>query len=235
VINGWLVVRYNGSDPIVDLFPNGGFVERALGNGTAVFASADGHTAWMSDPARSQVQFYDAQTEILDLPFAVSGMPVAQIDDRLVTMSFIEHGVQLDTVDRSGNVRRAAVVDSPTLDVVASGGSRIAYRDENGLHILDLDTGNDRLITRRGTAAVALSPDGEYVAWIYEVKTVYAMRLDDSATVKLGDEADRVLVADDGTVVFTNDNELRHGRVDRPGSAIVYGLAPDKRAVLGLR
>ena len=53
-------------------------------------------------------------------------------------------------------------------------------------------------------------------------------------SAQLGGPADRVLVADDGTVVFTNGVEIRHGRVDRMGSSPVFGFAPDPHAVLGL-
>ena len=50
----------------------------------------------------------------------------------------------------------------------------------------------------------------------------------------LGGPADRVLVADDGTVLFTNGVDVRRGRVDADGSTPVYGLAPGPAVTLAL-
>jgi hypothetical protein len=52
--------------------------------------------------------------------------------------------------------------------------------------------------------------------------------------VTLGTGAEHVLVADDGTVLFTSGVEMRQGRVDKPGSTPVYGLAPDPAALFAL-
>jgi hypothetical protein len=183
------------------------------------------------------VQSYDAATGILGVRFAVSGIPVAEIGDRLVSAVFGEQNVRLDTVDPLGLVQQGPVIES--VDVLASGGTRLVYRSENGLHVFDFTTSTDRLITAREIFTVALSPNGENLAWIYgqqgqPVGGVRAMRLDGATIEDLGRDADRVLVADDGTVVFTNGTEVRRGRADRSGSSPTTGLAPDADAILGL-
>jgi hypothetical protein len=236
VIDGWLIVRFQGNDPIVDLFPTGGDQERALGSGSQVFASADARYAWISDPSRSMVQPYDAATEILGLPFVVSGIPVAELGDRLVTAVYGDNSVRLDTVDAHGLVQQGPVIDSARgqFDIIASAGAQIVFSDPRGLHLLDVASGNIRPLAAAGSGA-ALSPDGTALAWIDAATLrVSALRVDGGAVADLGGPADRVLVADDGTVVFTSGVQIWQGRVDQPGSRQVFGLAPDPRAVLGL-
>ena len=239
VDDGWLVVRFAGEDAIVDLFPTGSGREVQLGNGAEVFASADGSRGWISDPQGSSVQSYDAKTHVLGQPLIVPGIPVATIGDRLVVAVFGNENIQFDTVDPLGSVQEGATIESSSVEVLASGGERLVYRDTGGLYVFDFTNGTSRLITANEVFTVAMSPNGENLAWIYGQRGVptggvAAMRLSGSSVASVSADADRVLVADDGTVVFTNDADVWRGRVDKNGASRVYGLAPTSDAVLGL-
>ena len=116
--------------------------------------------------------------------------------------------------------------------VVAASGTNIAYTDARGLHVFDLTTKLDRLVSANSTANAVFSPDGLNLAWIGAYpggageNSALATRVDSDSISRLGDFPDRVMVADDGTVLFTVGTTVHRGQVSESGSTPVYGLAP---------
>lgn len=250
VVGGWLVVRSFGSPPsirtVVELLRDGGGEAREIANGLQVFSSEQGTNAWIVDNDYAHVRPYDPVTGTLGSPIAFSGQ-LAAVDGGLLSASSSESQTQtrLDLIDPLGNVHRGAgLIDSPFIEILGAGGTTLVFRDGHGVHTFDIATATDRLITALPVDSVALSPNGENLAWVYGDigpplgGSVRALHVDDAdlgSTLQIADTiADRVLVADDGTVLFTTGNELRRGRVDENGSSPVYGFAPDSAATLAL-
>jgi hypothetical protein len=151
---------------------------------------------------------------------------------------------RFDVVDASGRLTAGpALPDPQPLNVVAGAGATIAFIDQDGLHTYDVATGEVLGVSPARPRVTALSPDGSAIAWIEDDATrssVLGERLgvvSPNGTVSdvlLGTDADRVLVADDGTVLYTTGVSVHRGRVDRRGSSPVYGLAPERDADLAL-
>jgi hypothetical protein len=245
VSGGWLVVRSRGDPPlrqtVVELLPDDGGDATAIASGVQVFSSGAGRQAWILDET-SHVRPYDPVNHVLGNPVAAPGQ-LAAVAGGLVVASYSETQVRtrIDVIDRLGNVRRGVrLIESPFIELVAAAGTTLVYRVEDGLHVFDLETGSDRVLTPLRVVSVALSPNGEYLAWVYDDfgpplgATARAKRVRDVSVQLIGDGAKRVLIADDGTVLFTRGYELRRGRVDTNGSNLVYGYAPDSEAKLAL-
>jgi hypothetical protein len=241
VTGGWLVVRGG----VVDLVTDDGGTERAgfVDAGSLVFSSNQGRDAWIavvSAGLQWRVEPYDPATGALG-PATIVGTPVGAVDKGLLVTGNSAFGsTELDFVDRSGRLQGGPIIDSTRINVLATAGRQVAFVGSGGLYLLDLVSGTDRLITPRALHAVALSADGTVIAWIEDdpnnptTRPVLATRVDGTRIAKLGGPADRVLVADDGTVLFTSGVEVRSGRVDANGSTPVYGLAPDPGASLAI-
>jgi hypothetical protein len=167
---------------------------------------------------------------------------VGAVDDGLlVTGDAAFLGSAFDLVDRSGHMHSGPAIDSRSIRVVAAAGTHVAFLGSGGLFVLDLASDTNRLITNRAVFATAMSADGQMVGWIESdtsnptSRHVMATRVDGNRVAQLGGSGDRVLVADDGTVVFTSGGSVRAGRVDADGSDPVYGFAPGRDARLALR
>ena len=249
VAGGWLAVRSFGSPPddntVVELLRDGGDAIE-VANGMAVYSARGGTLAWIVDNDYSHVRTYDPVTGALGRPISFAGQ-LAALDAGLIVASYSESQTQtrLDLIDPLGNLHRGTgLIDSPFVEILDSGGTRLIYHDDEGVHAFDTATSTERFITELPVASLALSPDGENVAWVYDDfgpptgGSVRAIHLDDEELVSTlqtaGEIADRVLVANDGTVLFTSGNELRRGRVDDNGSSLVSGYAPKTTAGLAL-
>ena len=238
VVGGWLVVR-NG---VVDLLEDGQPTTSGLVDaGSQVFSAGHGRTAWIliaNGGPNFDVESYDPATNTKGPRlFAASlGVPVGAVDAGLVTVHPTAPSgiasVEIDVVDASGAVRDGTVVNSADARVVAASGTNIAYTDARGLHVFDLTTKLDRLVSANSTANAVFSPDGLNLAWIGAYpggageNSALATRVDSDSISRLGDFPDRVMVADDGTVLFTVGTTVHRGQVSESGSTPVYGLAP---------
>jgi hypothetical protein len=241
VIGGWLVVRTDGAHVVVDLLPDGGGPAREIAPGFQVLSSDRGRHAWIVDAVGSTVRSYDPSTDTLGSPVvAPTGIMVA-VDAGLV-FSVVNGGrTRLNVVDPSGKQHSGPVIDAPQINLLAGAGARIAYTDSDGLHVYDLTTQENQIVSTAPIVAAAFSPNGNAIAWVESEATqtnVLAEALNAgfgaSDNVVVGGPADRVLVADDGTVLYTNGSDLFRGRADTGGSSPVSGLAPDPNAVLAL-
>jgi hypothetical protein len=240
VVGGWLVVRISGAHVVVDLLPDDGGPAREIAPGSQVLSSGEGRHAWIVDAAGSTVRSYDPQTGTLGSPVTASTGIMVAVDGGLVFS--VENGgrTRLDLVDPSGRRHSGPVIDVPQIDLLAGAGTRIAYTDPDGLHVYDLATQKNLVVSPAPIVTAALSPDGTAIAWIESVTqtTVLARRLNGavgaSVNAFLGGPADQVLVADDGTVLYTNGSELFQGRDGTGGSSLVTGFAPDPNAFLAL-
>jgi len=236
VTGGWLAVR-SGAHIVVDLLPDDGGPAREVAEGSQVLSSDGGRHAWIVDVVGSTVRSYDPATGRLGAPVAVSGQMVA-VDVGLVVRVENGRATRLEIVGPAGRVQRVPLIASPAINLLAGAGTKIAYTDQNGLHAYDVSRHDDVVLSQAPIVAVALSPDGTQIAWIENGETearVLATRLDSTAgAVLLGGPADRVLVADTGTVLYTSGVTLRRGRADEAGSSPVYGLGPDPSALLAL-
>ena len=242
VTGGWLVVRDAG----VFLLRDGGGEARTvrLGAGSQVFSSRNGRDAWIAVETAGllwTIEPYDPATGAIG-PAVTLGAPVGAVDDGLlVTGDTAFLGSAFDLVDRSGHMHSGPAIDSRSIRVLRAAGTHVALLGSGGLFVLDLASGTNRLITNRAVFAAALSSDGEIVGWIEsdasnpKSRHVMATRVDGNRVAQLGGPGDRVLVADDGTVVFTSGGSIRAGRVDADGSDPVYGFAPGRDARLALR
>jgi hypothetical protein len=257
VTGGWLVVR--GS--VVEFLADGGAPGPAdpadaasaaesttVDAGSLVFSSNHGRDAWIAVARGSQlwsVEPYDGATGRVGPAAPVAGTLVGAVGAGLVVISdTTTTSTELDFVDRSGRLHKGPLIHSPTIEVVAAGGTTVAYFDYDGFHVFDVETARDQFVTDRPVLAAALSPDGRNLAWIDDggvsatTGAVGAMRVEYSTGPadihRLGSAAERVFVADDGTVLFTSGVSVRRGRVDAAGSSPVYGLAPDPLATLAL-
>jgi hypothetical protein len=233
VVGGWLVVRAGGSHVVVDLLPDGGGPARVVAPGFQVFSSDDGRLAWIVDVTRSTARSYDPVTARLGSPEPASDRVVA-VDGGLVVPVDTGEGTRLDVVGPTGRVQRGPLIASPSIHLLAGAGTTIAFTDQNGLHAYDVAAQKDVVLSPAPVATATLSPDGTQIAWI-ESDDVMATRLDSTtAAAFLGGTADRVLVADNGTVLYTSGVNVRRGRVDQAGSSPVLGLGPDPAALLAL-
>jgi hypothetical protein len=209
-----------------------------------VFSSKRGRDAWIAVPTAGllwTIEPYDPATGTIGAAVTL-GAPVGAVDDGLlVTGDAAFLGSAFDLVDRSGHMHSGPAIDSRSIRVLGAAGNHVAFLGSGGLFVLDLASGTNRLITNRAVFATAMSADGEIVGWIESDPTnpksrhVMATRVDGGQVAQLGGPGDRVLVADDGTVVFTSGGSVRAGRVDANGSDPVYGLAPGRDAHLALR
>ncbi|HEY5014238.1 MAG TPA: hypothetical protein VIK61_16255, partial [Acidimicrobiia bacterium] len=241
VTGGWLVVRDGG----VDLVPDVGAPERGglVDAGSLVFSAKHGRDAWIAvatGTAVWHVEPYDPAAGAAGTAVAV-GTPVGAVDQGLVvTVGAADGGTNLDLVDQSSHIRHLTVIHSTGFDVLATGGSQVAYTDDSGFKLLDVASGTVRLVTSGLVDRAALSPDGTALAWVDAGEGaapehgLHAMRGGGSKTASLSEHADRILVADDGTVIFTVGSSLWTGRVDANGSTPVSGLAPEPSAALAL-
>jgi hypothetical protein len=241
VAGGWLVIRFGGIRHVVDLLPDGGGAAREVGSGFEVFSSNHGRNAWIATPSsdlRWRVEHYDPATGTIG-PATTVGTPIGAIDRVLLVTAAAPFlapyvGTELDFVDPSGRLQRGPVIDSARINVLTAAGTHVAFVGAGGLYLLDLVSGTDQLLAT-DSSGVALSPDGTALGWIDgPTRRVAAMRIGVNAIAQLGGPAERVLVADDGTVLFTNGVDVRRGRVDANGSSPVYGVAPDPAATLAL-
>jgi hypothetical protein len=241
VTGGWLVVRGGFVDRFGDDAPTSqvGVVDA----GSLVFSANGGRDAWIAIEGAGlswKVEPYDPATGTIGRAVTV-GTPVGATNDGLLvtgTVAFL--GSEFDLVDRSGRVHRGPVIDSRSIVVLAAAGNHVALLGSGGLFVLDLANGTNRLITDRAVFATALSPDGAVLGWIEsdagdpKSRHVMATRVGGNRVVQLGGPGDRVLVADDGTVLFTSDEQVRAGSVDADGSTPVYGYAPAPNTLLAL-
>jgi hypothetical protein len=237
VVGGWLVVRAGATDVVVDLLPDGGGPPREIGQGDQVFSSGEGRHAWIVDVVGSTVRSYDPQTGTLAHSVDISGQMVA-VDPGLVVRVETGSATRLDIIAPSGRIEPGPLVASPSINLLAGAGGTIVYTDQNGLHAYDVSGQRDVVLSQAPVAAATLSPNGRQIAWIENGVTgvrVLATRLDSTAApVILGGPADRVLVADNGTVLYINGAGMRRGRVDAGGSSPVSGYAPAPSASIAL-
>jgi hypothetical protein len=240
VTGGWLVVRGATVELLTDAAgtaTNGGLI----GAGSLVFSSNHGRDAWIAivTGGSLRVEPYDPATDTIGPVTTVVGTPVGAVDaGLLVSVDAPFQGTEFKVIDRSGRLQHGPVIDSAAIDVLDAAGTHVAFIGAGGLYVLDLASRTDQLIATDATGA-ALSRDGTALAWIEQVPGpgpthVNAMRVDGATVADLGGPADRVLVADDGTVLFTNGVDVRRGRVDADGSTPVYGLAPGPAVTLAL-
>jgi hypothetical protein len=241
VTGGWLVVRSGGTREVVDLLHDTGGAAREIAPGFEVFSSDHGRHAWISDPTHSQVWPYDPVTQRLGAPVIASGRMVAL--DRGLFVWENRAVRRFDVIDASGQVTTGPILSDPhPINVVAGAGTTIAFVDQDGLHTYDVTTQQDLVVSPAAQIEVAaLSPEGTAIAWIENDATqsnVLAQPLGSTNGIQkdvvLGGPADRVLVTDDGSVLYTSGADVRRGRVDADGSSPVYGLAPDPVAELAL-
>ena len=238
VTGGWLVVRGRGVESVPDA--NGGSHGGLVDAGSLVFSANHGRDAWIAIATGSavwHVEPYDPATGTIGTAVAV-GTPVGAVDQGLVvTVGAANGGTNLDLVDRSSTVRHLTVINSGDVHVLATGGNAVAYTDGSAFKVLDASTGLDRLVEGGPVAAASLSPDGTALAWIDGTEggpTVRAMRVGSTTSALVGSPADRVLVADDGTVLLIQGVDVWRGRIGENGSSRVSGLAPEAAAALAL-
>ena len=174
-------------------------------------------------------------------PAATVGTPVGAVDDGLLVTGDVAFlGSEFDLVDRAGRMHRGPVIDSRSITVLAAAGTHVVLLGSGGLFVLDLATGTNRLVTDRAVFETALSADGTVLAWIEAgsndptSRHVMATSVAGTTVVSLGGPADRVLAADDGTVLFTSNERVSAGTVYADGSKPVYGFAPAPGALLAL-
>lgn len=240
VTGGWLAVRGR----VVDLLADDGPTDSAklVDAGSLVFSSNHGRNAWIAREATGllwRVEPFDPATGKLG-PATTGGMPVGAVDAGLIVTGTTAFGNStFDLVDPHGRLQPGPVIDSSRINVLAAAGRHVAFVGSGGLYLLDLVNRTNQLITERALQNVALSADGTAVAWIEDDPDapgsgrVMAMRVGEPA-VRLGNAGGLVLVADDGTVLFTSGASVHRGRVDENGSTPVSGLAPYSGAVLAL-
>ena len=244
VTNGWLVAR-NG---LVDLLTvvDGTARSELIDAGSQVFSSNHGRSAWIviaSSSAAWRVEQYDPATATVGLPITFSGPgPMAAVDAGLLVARFSEEQIatRLDLLDPDGRIHQGFdSLGSTFNEILAAAGNTVALRDEQGLYLYDVLTHSLRFITAQQVNVAAVSPDGNNVVWIDSQHGpaskigLRAMRVGGSV-VQIAAAADRVLVTDDGEVLFTEGDDVRLGRVDRDGSSPLYGLAPARGAKLAI-
>lgn len=241
VTGGWLVVRGG----VVDLMRDAGSTVNPtlVDSGSLVFSADHGRRAWIA-LSNGTAWPYDPVTGTSGptIPALSSiGVPVGAVDDGLVVARQTDAStVEIEAVDNSGRVRKGPAVRTNGLRVVATGGDRVAYTDRFGLNLFDFATGTRRLVAPGAVQQAALSPDGRNLAWVGPYpgggpeNRVLAMRVGTKTVHQLDDAGERLMVADGGTVLFTNGANVRRGRVDADGSTPVYGLAPAPQALLAL-
>ena len=153
VDDGWLVVRFAGEDAIVDLFPNGGEREvPALADGDKCSRSAVRTLGGSQRRHHPEIATYGTKRIFGPSSFQVK---VATVDDRLVLCRVQRRErAQFDTIDPLGSVQEGATIESTSVEVLASGGERLVYRDAGGLYVFDFTSRTSRLITAHGRSFV---------------------------------------------------------------------------------
>ena len=235
--DGWLVVRGGGVDLVTDAggaesphVVKAGFVDA----GSLVFSANRGRDAWIalaSTGLQWRVEPYDPATGVVG-PATTVGMPVGAVDKGLlVTGTTVFGNTEFDFIDRSGRLQRGPVIDTTRINVLAAAGTHVAFLGSGGLFVLDLARGTNRLLTDRAVSEISLSGDGTLLAWIEDdandpmARQVMATRRR-HADRELGGPAERVLMADDGTVLFMSGANVRVGHADADGSSPVTGSHP---------
>ncbi len=240
IAGGWLVERASTIVRIDDTFTPPSAL--AVTDGDRVFASARGTKAWIATQLGGPVwsaRGYDPATGALGTPVVIPE-PVGAVDDGLIVPLPTDAGTELQLLGLTGGAQPGVVIGSRVVDVLAAAGSTVAFNTSRGLSTLDVRTGAMSLVTERGVAIAALSPDGRNLAWIESdlrgplTHRLLVSRVGSSDRHQLGISADRVVVGDDGTVVFTSGTDVRWGRVDDSVSNPVFGLAPDVGITLAL-
>jgi hypothetical protein len=121
-------------------------------------------------------------------PLAVVNAPVVDAPDRIVLVG--QHGHLIRTLPicrppRCGAIESAAwSPDGNTLAYGTMGGPGGAYAPRDGLHLLDLDTGHDRLLIQTWAhwQDLAWSPNGRKLAYVADA-SVYALEVAHPARV----------------------------------------------------
>jgi len=213
VTGGWLVVRNGIVSLIRDDAPAGRseFVDA----GTQVLSARDGRKAWIAlgggeSGGPWRVSSYDPATGARGTPHEFSGTLDGAVDDGVVFTRDVGPNVEIAVMDDAGRVRAVHSEYSASLKVLATGGEMVAYFDEAAMHLVDVTTGQRRTLGVGTVTAAALSPDGRQIAFAAANGTVYTtnaaqwMQTGTADFPEVHTTADRLLVTDDGTVLYTS-------------------------------